>query len=367
MDRQISKALEDELTLSFYKHLGFFDEEESIEIVQHVLNRTIYLKKTCTHYVKEIYKDLKNHPVKHMPKILEVIESDDKLIVIEEYISGRTLADIIAEKKERGKFFSDKETISYTLDLITILKELHSRKPAIIHRDIKPSNILISSDATLWLIDLDAAKLENRQKEEDTTLLGTHHHAAPEQYGGFGPSTTLTDIFQIGLLMNEMITGFPDSRSHPATGRLKAIIKKCTELEPKKRYISLKRLESALRGFELPFLSQTEYIGLKSFLPPGFRSLTPWKMLLASTLYYMTFFAVYLSDFSEYQMPQRRLIKLLLCVFVLSYAALFGNYRNMYRYLPPLTSNKLIPRILGLLLYSALFFVFLIFISMIFP
>lgn len=111
-------------------------------------------------------------------KYLPIYEEDSHLILIEEYISGRTLEDIIKSHDLTSQYI-----IQYTEELCNILKELHAFCPPIIHRDIKPSNIIVTSSNHIVLIDFNAAKEYSEIESSDTVLLGTKGYAAPEQYG----------------------------------------------------------------------------------------------------------------------------------------------------------------------------------------
>ena len=133
-------------------------------------------------------------------------------------------------------------------------------KPPIIHRDIKPSNIIITGYNRAVLLDFNAAKSFSSSEDTDTVLLGTSGYAAPEQYG-FGASSPQTDIYALGVVLKECLAA-----SENPPDRLLKLAERCTRLEPKKR------------GFR--------------FLPPGFRTLTPWKMLLGTAGYLLLFFCV---------------------------------------------------------------------------
>ena len=99
----------------------------------------INVKKVLDIYNKEIFIRLYNNPITGIPKIIDLFEIDNQLIVIENYISGSSLQEII----DSGKL--TKETIyEYMDELCSILEKLHNFSPPIIHRDIKPSNIIIT-------------------------------------------------------------------------------------------------------------------------------------------------------------------------------------------------------------------------------
>ena len=123
------------------------------------------------------------------------------------------------------------------LQLCDALECLHIRFHPIIHRDIKPSNIVISSDGILKLIDYNAARRYERGATQDTRYMGTPGYAAPEQYGFF-QSDVRTDIYAMGVVLNYMLTGRHISEE-TASGGLGRIVKRCTQLDPGKRYDSV--------------------------------------------------------------------------------------------------------------------------------
>ena len=148
---------------------------------------------------------------------------------------------------------------------------LHNASPSIIHRDIKPENIIIAPNNKVYLIDFNAAKRFNPDKNYDTVLMETVEYAAPEQFG-FSPSDIQTDIYALGVLLNVMLTGcFPREKLYD--GKLSTVILKCISIDPSKRFRSVTRLSDSLSHGRVPFW----------FLPPGFRTRTPWKMITAVT------------------------------------------------------------------------------------
>lgn len=78
--------------------------------------------------------------------------------------------------------------------------------PPIVHRDIKPSNIILTEDGRIVLIDLNAARLDDKNRSHDTQLIGTAGFAAPEQYG-FAASSPRADLYAAGILTRVLLTG----------------------------------------------------------------------------------------------------------------------------------------------------------------
>jgi serine/threonine protein kinase len=230
-----------ELRLSYYREIAVLDKDHGVYLVQHTDSSKTYVKKIRSLYNLDVYKQLYEHPVVGVPKIQEFIKQGDNLIVFEEYISGTDLETYI---KSNG-VFSVSETIKISSMLCDILSRLHTMEPPIIHRDIKPSNIMLTEDKRVILLDLNSAKPVTPGQLQDTTLLGTHGFAAPEQYG-FGASNIQTDLYAVGILIRYMLSGKLNSSSG-STDELNNVVNKCTQLDPEKRYTSAEELKAAIQ------------------------------------------------------------------------------------------------------------------------
>ena len=174
-------AFEREYQLSLYNTLAVLNNSKKSEIllVQNSLTGRIYIKKILKNYNLDVYQALKQIQTIHIPTIYEIFEEEKTLIIIEEFINGRTLEDMITE----GGLLSEKEAIPYMIKLCESLEFLHKQTPPIIHRDIKPSNIMITNDGILKLIDFDVSRIYRQESEVDTHILGTKGYASPEQFG----------------------------------------------------------------------------------------------------------------------------------------------------------------------------------------
>lgn len=228
------------LPVSYYKEIAVLNKEHGLFIVQHNETGKIYVKKVMTVYNRAVYEKLYAAHVRNTPCIYALYEENGMLTVIEEYISGDTLDDVLAICGP----LPEEDVIRYTIMLCDILSELHSFEPAIVHRDLKPSNLLLTEDERIVLIDMNAARIDDREKSRDTKLLGTEDYAAPEQFG-FAPSSPRTDLYAVGVLMNTLLTGNP-STERIAEGKLTPVIRKCLEMSPKDRYRSASQLKEAL-------------------------------------------------------------------------------------------------------------------------
>ena len=200
-------------------------------------------KKSGTRYVfrrysgsGEVYRRLLPVLCPHLPQIMEAAEQDGQTAVLEEYVQGDTLAELLM-----GARLTEREARQVTMQLCQALHVLHSM--GAVHRDVKPENVILrGGDAVL--IDFDAARIYKDESESDTQVLGTTGFAAPEQYGIF-QSDERADIFSLGVLLNIMLTGKHPSREM-AAGKMGRIVRKCTMTAPEQRYQSARALMEVL-------------------------------------------------------------------------------------------------------------------------
>ena len=200
-------------------------------------------KKSGTRYVfrrysgsGEVYRRLLSVLCPHLPQIMEAAEQDGQTAVLEEYVQGDTLAELLM-----GARLTEREARQVTMQLCQALHVLHSM--GAVHRDVKPENVILrGSDAVL--IDFDAARIYKVASESDTQVLGTTGFAAPEQYGIF-QADERADIFSLGVLLNIMLTGKHPSREM-AAGKMGRIVRKCTMTAPEQRYQSARALMEVL-------------------------------------------------------------------------------------------------------------------------
>lgn len=233
-------TLEEESRLSFYRELTVLDEKKNIVLVQDIRNSELCVKKTLDIYSRDVYEQLASVRIEGVPAVKECIADDGKLIVVEEYVQGRSLKQVLDEQG----LLNEEQAYEIAVQLVDILVRLHQLEPAIVHRDIKPSNIIIEKNGHVNLIDFNAARHVNADKNEDTRMLGTVYFAAPEQFG-FGQSDERTDIYGLGATINYIMTG-----DKPGAGiaecRFSDILKKCLMVDAKDRYQSAEELRGVL-------------------------------------------------------------------------------------------------------------------------
>jgi serine/threonine-protein kinase len=152
-----------------------------------------------------------NHP--NILTIYEIGEQESVLFIASEFVDGRTLRSVIQEGN-----LNTVEVLDIAIQTAGALAAAH--EAGILHRDIKPENIMLRSDGYVKILDFGLAKLIEKQapepgsetetastlKTEPGVIMGTPHYMSPEQVRGLKLDAR-TDIFSLGAVLYEMITG----------------------------------------------------------------------------------------------------------------------------------------------------------------
>ncbi len=281
------------------------------------------------------------HPIENTPRIYELVEDRNILVLIEEYIPGDTLQDLL----DQTGTLPEPTVIDITIKLCKILESFHKCQPPIVNRDIKPSNIKLTSDGNVKLLDMNAAKRYNGEERKDTVLIGTQGYAAPEQYG-FGSSSVLTDVYSVGVLMNVLLTG-KLSGSYAANNRLRHIISKCTELSPQSRYQSITALRIAVESVQ-GISARPEEPNWRRFLPPGFRSANPISCFFAFTGYAFLFYLCWTLEVENAGMVELMINRAAITMILLALVLFSGNYLDIQSKVVFTKSKNILLRLLGI-------------------
>lgn len=140
-----------------------------------------------------------SHP--NIVEMYDVGEDDGKYFIVMEYVDGKTLKNLI---KKRGALTLS-EVIDIMLQLTSAIACAHDSY--IIHRDIKPQNVMILEDGRVKIMDFGIAMaLNSNELTQTNSVMGSVHYLPPEQASGKG-STMKSDIYSLGILMFELLTG----------------------------------------------------------------------------------------------------------------------------------------------------------------
>ncbi len=155
-------------------------------------------------FVRRFQREALNASSLSHPNIVEVYDVGDdngQYFIVMEYIEGKNLKDLI---KKRGKL-----TVSEVIDIMSQISDglTIAHDSYIIHRDIKPQNIMILENGMVKITDFGIAMAMNAtQLTQTNSVMGSVHYLPPEQASGKG-STLKSDIYSMGILMYELLTG----------------------------------------------------------------------------------------------------------------------------------------------------------------
>ncbi|WP_029513378.1 serine/threonine protein kinase [Mycoplasmopsis primatum] len=233
----------------------------------------------------------------HFPRYVDSYIANDEQFLVMEYVEGKNLREMI---KRNGVIVPTK-AINYMSQICTAIQELHSNN--IIHRDIKSNNIIVTSSNDIKILDFGLSLDPNSQRyTQEQKVVGSVYYMAPELCRAHNQPTPKTDIYALGILLYEMLTG-----EYPIAGKvahetiklqktapmpkltekiqtsqaLENVIIKATAKEPSQRYATawemsedLKTSLSEKRVFEKaldakkikPKKTTTEIVNSKGFL-----------------------------------------------------------------------------------------------------
>ncbi len=200
------------------------------------------------------------HP--NIVEVYDVGEDNGEYYIVMEYIEGKHLKNLI---KKRGHL-----TLSEAVDIMLQITDgmAQAHDSYIIHRDIKPQNIMILENGLVKITDFGIAMAMNAtQLTQTNSVMGSVHYLPPEQASGQG-STLQSDIYSMGIVMYELISGelpfkgdnaveialkhlkepIPDIREkiNNVPNSIYNIIKKATAKNPKNRYDDARQMHEDL-------------------------------------------------------------------------------------------------------------------------
>lgn len=201
---------------------------------------------------------LKNLKHSGIPIIYDIEEDNEGIYVIEEYIDGNTLSELICGN---GKFRL-RQACEITIQLCEILEFLHENKECpIAHLDLKPDNVMIDKSNKVKLIDFGSSAVEGGSVK---ACMGSRFFAAPEQYHRLKPDR-MCDIYAMGMLLLFMLTGKHEwsGIEEIPSAEISGIIKKCVRHNPRQRYQSAKRIGADIKKILKKQLCENSKLSLK--------------------------------------------------------------------------------------------------------
>jgi len=210
--------------------------------------------------VKRLIEEAKHSMTLAHPNVVRVHNFEDGELVkflIMEYVEGETLAKRIAD---RGKL-PEAEARRIAIGICLGLEHAHEQK--VIHRDIKPGNILLGKSGAIKIADFGIARECRDSVSRLTSQVdsGTLLYMSPEQL--VGKSNEASDVYSLGIVLYEMLAGEPPFRTGDITYQIReivpdppagvapelgAIVLKCLEKKPERRFPSVRALREELDG-----------------------------------------------------------------------------------------------------------------------
>ena len=197
-----------------------------------------------------------------------------------EYVNGPNLRDLVQSQQ-----LQPNQALAIVPQICDALQFAHSE--GVVHRDIKPENILLDDRGRVKIADFGLAKLIERSPDSFTLtgthqVMGTPRYMAPEQMEGSRTVDHRADIYSLGVVFYELLTGEvplgqfdpPSVRAHVDT-RLDPVILKALAREPDRRYQSVSELKQ-----QVDAISSVSVIGSDSV----YRELQPDHRAGASTI-----------------------------------------------------------------------------------
>jgi predicted Ser/Thr protein kinase len=206
-----------------------------------------------------------NHP--NIVAVHEFGQVNGLPFFIMEFVAGPNLRQL-----ERAGKLSPREALQIVPQICEALQFAHDE--GIVHRDIKPENILLDKKGRVKIADFGIAKIMGREGEADLTetkgAIGTPHYMAPEQVEKPQEVDHRADIFALGVVFYEMLTGelplgkfAPPSRKVRVDVRLDDVVLRALEKEPELRYQQASQVKTAVET-----IAGGGAAGAGGFVPP---------------------------------------------------------------------------------------------------
>ncbi len=192
-----------------------------------------------------------NHP--NIVALYEFGNVADTYYFLMEYVEGSTLRDIV-----KGGELTPEQALAVVPFLCDALQSAHDK--GVVHRDIKPENILMSVDGTVKIADFGLSRILGNQSQQHSLtathqVMGTPRYMAPEQLEGMRNVDHRADIYSLGVVIYEMLTGeLPIGRLAAPSAKVKIdvrldeVVLRTLEKEPQRRYQHASQIKSDVQS-----------------------------------------------------------------------------------------------------------------------
>ncbi len=196
---------------------------------------------------------LLSHP--GLTRVTDFFAEGGNLYLVMDYVPGQTL-EAVLDNAPGGRLPLGR-ALDIVRQLCQVLAYLHAQNPPIIFRDLKPANVMLTAQDQVRLIDFGIARFFKSGQAHDTVSLGTPGYAAPEQWGTRGQSDARSDIYGLGVLLLQLVTGYdpvPQPFPLPRPSQvlpgippeIETVILRATQTNPAARYQSVAEFLQAL-------------------------------------------------------------------------------------------------------------------------
>ena len=192
-----------------------------------------------------------NHP--NIVALYEFGSVGDTYYFLMEYVEGSTLRDVVNAAE-----LTPEHALAIVPHLCEALQYAHDQ--SVVHRDVKPENILISVDGAVKIADFGLSRLLGSDHQQHTLtathqVMGTPRYMAPEQLEATHNVDHRADIYSLGVVIYEMLTGelpigrFPaPSKKVAIDVRLDDVVLRTLEKEPQRRYQSAGQIKTDVQS-----------------------------------------------------------------------------------------------------------------------
>ncbi|MGV2392473.1 UNVERIFIED_CONTAM: serine/threonine-protein kinase [Campylobacter lari] len=193
---------------------GGFSDVYKVEILNDPsLNPTQYALKYLTiknsndregtlNRFKEEIKIMKTVNSRFFPKHIDSFFGEDEQYIVMEYFDGKNLRDLL----KRNGLFNPETAVSYISQACEAIHELHLNN--IVHRDIKTNNILVNKKNEIRILDFGLSIAPDTQRyTQITKVVGSVCYMAPELCKSTGEPSPKSDIYALGIMLYELLTG----------------------------------------------------------------------------------------------------------------------------------------------------------------